>query len=253
MRWLIGVVTVLFLTVVLVCPALSAEKEAPVDLRVQYIEFPPYYFTGSDGKPDGFLLKFVMEVLRKAGVRAEYESLPAKRVLSNLYSEEPIASPGWFRTPEREAFARFSRPIFENTQLRALLLKKNAGEFQGLDSLAAMVGDSRLRIGLAEGYSLGPQADAIVAGASPDAVRVVGGYSRMLLMLAEERFQYMVMSPDCIPTLIRMNHLNPEIFVTKPLSDVSVGNKRYIIYSRGVSDSLIRRIDQALASMKKTK
>ena len=251
MRWLSGMMAVLFLAAALVGPALAADTAQPVDLRVQYIEFPPYYFTSSDGKPDGFLLKLVMQVMEKAGVRAVYESLPAKRVLSNLYSDEPIASPGWFKTPEREAFARFSRPIFENIQLRAVLLKKNAGEFQGLDSLAAILRDRRLRIGLAEGYSLGLQTDAIVADASPNVVRVVGGYSQMLLMLAEERFHYMLMPPDCIPTLIRMNHLNPEIFVAKPLSDVSEGNKRYILYSRGVSDALIQRIDRVLELVKK--
>ncbi|MEF2231209.1 MAG: transporter substrate-binding domain-containing protein [Pseudodesulfovibrio sp.] len=251
MRWFKAVVGVLFLVAVFAFPAMSGDPDKPYDLRVQYIEFPPYYFTDSDGRPDGFLLKFALRAFERAGLRVLCESLPAKRVLSNLHSEEPVASPGWFKTPEREQFARFSRPIHQNKQLVAVYLEKYAPRFEGRDSLGDLLKDRQLRLGLVEGYSLGLVADTIIAEALTDAVRVVGGYSRMLRMLAEERFLFMLMSPEEIAPLIRKNHLNPAIFVTRPLSDLPAGNRRYIIYSQGVSEALIRRIDKALTSLLK--
>jgi len=247
MRWLNTMMGALLLAIALACPAFG-ETDGPVGLRVQYIEFPPYYFSDSGGRPDGFLLHLALRAFERAGVKVTCESLPAKRVLSNLHSDVPIASPGWFKTPEREAFVRFSRPIYQNRKLVALYLAKDAPKFEGLDSLAALLRADRLRIGLVEGYSLGQVADTIIADAAPDVVPVVGGYSRLLRMLAEERFSYMLMSPEEIDPLIRKNHLNPAIFATRPLSDVPAGNKRYILYSKGVSEKLIRRIDKALAA-----
>jgi len=246
MRWLITMTGALLLAVALACPAFGETDEA-VGLQVQYIEFPPYYFTDGEGRPDGFLLRIALRAFERAGVKVTCESLPAKRVLSNLHSDAPIASPGWFKTPEREAYVRFSRPIYQNRKLVAVYLAKDAPVFEGLDSLAGLLKADMLRLGLVEGYSLGLAADTIIADAAPDAVRVVGGYSRMLSMLAEERFSYMLMSPEEIAPLIRKNHLNPALFATRPLSDVPAGNKRYIVYSKGVSETLIQRIDKALA------
>lgn len=252
MRWMKTMTGALLLAIALACPAVG-ETDGPVALQLQYIEFPPYYFTDSQGRPDGFLLRLTLRVFERAGVKVTCESQPAKRVLSNLHSDAAIASPGWFKTPEREAFARFSRPIYQNRKLVAVYLAKDGPEFEGFDSLAGLLRADRLRIGLVEGYSLGLVADTIIADVAPEAVRVVGGYSRMLCMLAEERFSYLLMSPEEIDPLIRKNHLNPALFATLPLSDVPAGNKRYIVYSKGVPESLIQRIDKALAVELKAK
>ncbi|MDD3313388.1 transporter substrate-binding domain-containing protein [Pseudodesulfovibrio sp.] len=233
-------------------PARIGMADGSRGLEVQYIDFPPYYYPDAEGRPDGFLLKLARHAFERAGVPVlSWECLPAKRVLVNLQLDRPLVSIGWFWTPERESVYKFSRLLYENKQLRAVYLKKQAARFEGRNTLADLLRDKKLRLGLLDGYSLGPTADAIIRREKPDAVRVVGGYGRMIGMLAEERFAYLLMSPEAIESLIRKNHLNPAIFESQPLADVIEGNKRYLMYSRAVPDEWIRRIDNALKELPK--
>jgi len=237
------------------CIALSVRSGMAGDengLAVQYIDFPPYYYTDADGRPAGFLIDLSRRAFERAGVPVRsWECLPAKRVLVNLQTDRPIVSIGWFRTSEREGKYAFSRLLYENKQLRVLYLAKYESLFQGRDRLVDLLHDKALRLGLVDGYSLGPSADAIISREEPDAVRVVGGYDRMIGMLAEERFSYLLVSPESISSLIRKNHLNSAIFSHKPLADVTEGNKRYLMYSRAVPSEWIGRIDHALKELTK--
>ncbi|WP_419788363.1 substrate-binding periplasmic protein [Pseudodesulfovibrio sp.] len=216
------------------------------------MDFPPYYFVNGKGEPDGSLLRLARRVFERAEVPIHsWQCLPAKRVLSNMQSDRPIVSIGWFKTPERERVYRFSRCMYKNKQLNAVYLKKNANRFEGLDRLADLLNEKTLRVGLLDGYSLGPVAESIIKKASPNACRVVGGYDQLIRMLAEERFSYIVVAPESLSHLLRKNHLEAARFVSKHLVDIKQGICRYLMYSRAVPDKWVRRIDRALDELVK--
>lgn len=244
MRNLILIVCFLLL---LVAPSgVSAEDSGlPDSLRVTYLEFPPYYFTNLDGKPDGFLLKKTDKLLRAAGIEPVYESLTAKNVLMELKGLNPVCSIGWFKTPQREKFAQFSTPIYRNLPLHILYLKQNVRNFRGKQSLKDFLEDENLTIGLADGYSYGPAVDEMFAQSKPKTFVVTGEQPQLVRSLAAGEFDYMLAAPEEIRTLVEKNRLSAELFGSLKLADIPAGNERHLMFSRGVPGVVVERINKA--------
>ncbi len=58
----------------MMAPLSVFSETATKKLRLGYIEFPPYTFTNSSGKPDGILIDLAYKVFPKAGY--EWAALP---------------------------------------------------------------------------------------------------------------------------------------------------------------------------------
>src|SRR5690606_34791512 len=96
----------------LLCLPLACLAAEP--LAVYYIEKPPYYHSIA-GEPTGFLLERTRAIFSDAQIALRFEARPAKRILLEMeQNREPICSIGWFRTPQREAFALFSLAIYRD-------------------------------------------------------------------------------------------------------------------------------------------
>jgi len=247
---------VVALMAVLALLGLSAQGEAaedgePYHLAVEYLEFPPYYYTNSALQPDGFLLKLADAAFAEAGVLPEYESLSANQILSHMHSDRAVCSVGWFKTPERETFARFSRQIYQNRPVEVVYLRKNSLLFEKHTALASLVRDRFLTLGKAKGYSQGKVVDRIIAEGKPLVREVGGSCADLFRKLAARDFSYFIVAAEYIDDQIMRNHLNANLFEHKKMVDIQDGNIRYLMYSRGVPDSIIRRIDKALEKVLK--
>lgn len=197
-------------------------------------------------QPDGFLLKLADKAFHKAGIRVRYESLPTKQILNSMYSGLPVCSIGWFKTPEREAYARFSRSIYKNHPLELVYLKKNETLLWGMESLDRLTRDKSLTLGLPRGYSLGKVVDGIIERNKPSVYVANGGYADLFRLLAAEQITYFLAAAEYIDFHIRRNRLNPTLFAHRNLVDVPERNTRHLMYSQGVPEEVIRRIDKAL-------
>lgn len=221
------------------------------ELRVLYLEFPPYYFTNNNGEPDGFLVKRADAILRRAGIIPRYESMTAKRVLQDMRTPNATCSIGWFKTPQRESFAKFSKPIYRNKSLEALFIRKDAHRFNGKDTFRQLLQDTSVVLGQVEGYSLGSVTDTLIMESGIKPHFVVGDYPQLVRMLAAEQFSYILVAPEEVDALIKKNRLASDLFETKQMSDIPAGNRRYLMFSRTVPDGIISRVDKAIQSMKK--
>lgn len=228
-------------------------EAASLSLKVYYLEFPPYYYTTPDFKVSGFLFKMADEAFRRAGIEAEYESASAKRILQDLRFPRPAASIGWFKTPEREQFAKYSVGIYQNKPLHILYLVKNGQAFEGKDTLAAVMADKSLVFGVDHGYSFGPGVDAMLKKGMPTTRECVGGFPQLVRMLAADQFSYLLVAPEEIDILIGKNYLDRAQFRHKGLSDIPAGNVRHIIFSREVPDEVIVRVNEAILDIKKSR
>jgi polar amino acid transport system substrate-binding protein len=235
------------------CSKAIAQDAAAEQLVVCYLEFPPYYYTNSEGEPDGFLLRKTDAILRLAGIDPVYESMPAKRIMHVLRSGAPVCSIGWFKTAEREQFAVFSRAIYTNKPLRILYLKAAAHRFRDKDTLASIMADDSLVLGLLEGYSLGPAVDALIARLSPNMRRVNGNYPQLLRMLSLGRFSCILVAPEEIRSLAGTCRLSEALFEAKSLSDIPSGNSRHLMFGRAVPGLVVERIDNAIVAVDKAK
>lgn len=237
----------------LLCPVLAfaaGGEKYQVPLKVYYLEFPPYYYTNSDFKPDGFLLKQADTIFRQAGIEPEYESLPAKRILQEMRTLRSAASIGWFKTPQRERFASFSIGLYQNKPLQVMFLKANELLFHNKETLAELLKDDSLTLGLVEGYSYGHEVDGLIEKEAPQTQLVVGGYPQLVRLLAAGQFTYIVVAPEEVDMLIGKNRLAPELLECKKLKDMPAGNVRHLIFSKGVPDDIVNRVNRAVKGVK---
>ena len=81
-------------------------------IQVVVLDRPPYYVV-HDGKPSGFLLLRAKRFIEAAKIPVgAYATYPPRRILAMIRRNEGrFCSVGWFRTAERENYARYSSPI----------------------------------------------------------------------------------------------------------------------------------------------
>ena len=161
----------------------AAGAAAQEPLPVYYFERPPYYFT-HDGHPTGFLLDRAVALFALAGVPARYESMPSKRIMHKLQSDEPCCSVGWFRVPGREAFARFTLPIHRDKELVALFAGPDAQAMYAHNNVATLLADDSLVLGVVDGFSYGWVVDNLIHTIDPRMKVMVSTQDRMVSMVA---------------------------------------------------------------------
>ncbi len=227
-------------------PAVCAAPDAPVDLDVLFIEYPPYYFTGPTGQPGGFFLERAARLLAEAGVNPVFRSMPSKRVLAAIQAGERACSLGWFKTPEREAFARFSLPVHVDRPPVALVRSQEAGSFAGQTTLAGLAASGRFSMGRIAGHSEGAAVDALLPPLANRTILVTGEQAQLFHMLRAGRFDFFLTGPEEIDQLLVVTGLARADFAVLPLTDLPQGNARHIMYSRAVDPDLVRRVDQAI-------
>lgn len=76
-------------------------------------EFPPYYFSGSAGRYEGFVADLMERLTQGTGLRLEYHRYGAFReVLDALQRGEVDMTPFTSETAQRHAYLRFIKPMF---------------------------------------------------------------------------------------------------------------------------------------------
>ena len=78
-------------------------------MMVRMDEDPPYLRVLPDGRAGGVNADVVREALKRIGCRADFRALPFSRSLKELEEGTLDIVPDLFRTPEREAYTRYSR------------------------------------------------------------------------------------------------------------------------------------------------
>lgn len=63
------------------------------------------------------------------------------------------------------------------------------------------------------------------------------------------RVTYMLIAPEEIGTMLAETEMNPDDFVSISKPDIPKGNKRYIIYSRGISNAVIEKINRSITAL----
>jgi len=242
MRTELWKITIRLFSVVLLLPSISLAQ--PLD--VLYFEYPPYYHSLPDGRAAGLIVDLAGKVFDKAGVEAEFRFVPAKRILNDIQTGQPVASLGWFKTPEREEFARFSRPIYVNRPVGVFFLRDKEELFRPYETLDALMASGKFTIGRVSGFSDGPQIDAMLAKYPDRIVNVTADSVRLVKMLESGRFDFFLLPPEEIDALLQASQVSPEGFALKAMSDIPWGNSRHIIYSKTVDDALILKIDDAI-------
>lgn len=229
---------------------LSLAAPAAEPLKVYYFQRPPLYMTHGDGSAGGFITEIARLVLTEAGIACEFEEMPTLRIESHLKGRACACGIGWFKRPDREAWATFSLPIYRDLPAVALVNAQAAAHLNPGMELGPLL-HSGLTLGVIEGFSYGDFADDAIAQAKPRMSRLVGEQFQLLLMAASGRIDYFFIGLEEASYLLDKHPNLADKLRIVQVKDWRTGNDRYFMFSKGVDQKTITRINQAILNVKK--
>lgn len=236
------------LALIAACSGFAASAAEP--LLISYIEKPPYYYTDAQGVPRGFLIERIRQVMAEIRLEIRLESRPPNRAVQELKtSQEMQCSLGWFKTDDRERFARFTLPLYFDRPLIAVTVPARASDLKKAGGLAGLLALPGVRVGAVAGYSYGDTVDRQLAalgertdrGPSPSSnlAKLVAGRFDLALFNTEDLDYLVSQSPELGSSIVRLE-----------LPDVPPGKARYLMCSLGVDTALISRVNQAISQLR---
>lgn len=155
--WLAGLALL-----VLRVAALPAEES----ISLHYNERPPYLVSGADGQATGLTAEPAAAAFRRAGIPYAWVQTPALRQLKLLRENTGRdCLVGWFKTAERERYARYTLPTYRDRRIIALTGAGNSRLAEG-GRLDAWLADPELTLLVKDGYSYGACSRAATAPAA---------------------------------------------------------------------------------------
>jgi len=219
------------------------------DVEVIFEPRAPYYVLTAGGEHEGLVLGPVSKALTLMDVAVKWSERPAKRQLKLIKANRSaICSPGWFKKPERVAFARFSNPVYRDRPQVVVVRSEDAGVF-GFTNIRQLFAHPTLRRGGKQGYSYGAEIDRMLEELDPKTILTSKGSAHLLKMLQKERFDYFLASPEEIEHLLAREKIDPASMTLLPMKGLSSGNERFLICSKAVDGSFINQFNAALKTV----
>lgn len=225
----------------LLLPAMSLAQEP---LVVYYNERPPYLMTTPDGGVRGLTADPAAAAFFGAGLRVHWMRAPSNRQLALLKEGGQRCAVGWFRNAERERFAKFSRPIYRDLPLVAIV--RDEFVLRGGATLEQLVAMPGLRVLVKEKYSYGSYVDESLAKARPTRISTTAESVAMMAMIGAYRADLMFLAGEEADYLLHLAELRDKRLRIMRLLDVPTGERRHIMCSKDVSDDIMRRLDQEI-------
>lgn len=237
------------LTAACCCALAAGGAFAQPALTIEYRDKPPYSYT-LDGRPAGFLMERTARLLRRAGVEARYAEVPIRRTLQHLQANQAaLCSPGLYKNPEREAFARYSLPIHRDRPHVVLAHASVAAQIRAMARVAQLFADASLQPGVMDGVSYGQQLDQFLASAARPPVRAQLAPLQLARMVGARRVDYMLIDQEDLNWLRQDAEFTPLPLVRIEFADMPRGELRYLACSQQVPAATLDRLNQAIREL----
>jgi polar amino acid transport system substrate-binding protein len=224
-----------------------AQAARAEDLVVYFHERPPYSWQEADGRVRGLVAEPTEKALVQAGIPFRWEKLPSARQ-AEVFKADALAACGigWFKRPEREAYARFSQPVYRDGSLVAIA-RRDDGRFGSETRLAALLARRDVKLLVKNGYSYGSYVDAEIGRLQSRSIKTSTDNHHMMQMIALQRADYMLMSREEADHLLSQNDAALATLGAYPLADAPAGEARHLMCARKVPQKLIEDFNAALA------
>jgi len=230
--------------------SVSAENDGPrrhsTPIILAYHERPPYYVTGSDNFLTGLVGEPALSAFRRSGLQFVVQKMPSRRQQNSVHNnKERICAVGWFKTPEREQFARFTLPLYQDLPT-VVITRADLAATLGEPTLTALFGRQDLTLLIKSGYSYGSHIDQALQLDPPPFVTTTGNTSQMIAMVGSGKADYFFAAAEEAVELIAASS-TPDKYRQVVLGDVPQGNKRHLMCSRQVQPAEIEKLNRAIA------
>lgn len=231
---------------------LAAAASASADDHAITIYFhvrPPYAEHGAPVGVKGLLVTPVIEALNDAGLHARWAEMPPARQTQEIKrTDAAICGLGWFKRPEREYYATFSAPIYQDRP-NVIVVRKGDTRFSAGASLKQVFADPGLKLVLKTGYSYGGAIDAWLKSYQPSREESSATNEAILNMIANNRNDYVIMAPEEAEYLLSRNAPLGDALRIVTLSDAPEGEQRYLMCSKSTPADALARLNAKLAEL----
>lgn len=206
---------------------------------------PPYLIRQDDGSATGLTATPAALAFLHAGIAYRWKIASSNEQLEALkHGNLQACSVGWFKTPEREHWVKYTHAIYQDHPM-VVLANKNIA-FPADSTLAAVLASQHYTLLVKDQYSYGPTLDAMLATTHPKRMTTSRQLQEMVLMIAAQRADLMLAAQEEAIYYLEKAQLAQGQITLHKFPDMPEGNKRYIICSPTVSDALIEQLNAAI-------
>lgn len=234
-------------TATLPCLFAALAAHAAPAMTVAWRDKAPYYYL-NNGVGNGFMLEYGKKVFAAAGIQASFVREPPNRIWAKLQHGSPnYCTLSWYHLPARESYARYTIPVYTDPPHTILATANAAARVKSHATLAALLADTTLTLGVIKGVSYGPELDARLAQSANQVSQSTVVTTNALQMLAAGRISYML-ADRLVWTHMRTELKELSTVTQYDVPDMPRGLTRHILCSRDVPATLIDRLNDAIRS-----
>ncbi|MES2102869.1 MAG: transporter substrate-binding domain-containing protein [Pseudomonadota bacterium] len=235
----------LLLPAIIACAAAGSQAQV---ITVAWRNKPPQQYI-EDQVEKGILLERAKQVFNEAHLPARFVEEPAKRIWNNFkIGSKNYCSIGWYRIPERESLVQFS-VVFHSDPPHTLLVGPAAvAPVTAHKTLASLLADSTLTLGVVDGVSYGAELDALINGSKNRIERSTTSPMIMAQMIGANRASYMFIDREDWEFL-HDKERSMQGTVQIDLKGMPQGLDRYIVCSKDVAAGTMKKINQVLTRL----
>lgn len=145
------------------CAAESGRANASCALRVGWTQYPVYTFKDAQGNVTGIDAELTRAIANDIGCTSKFVELPWARIVSEIRNGTLDMTSSASRTPEREAFARFSDPYREAEV--AIFVRRGESNTYRLDGLSS-IPETGFKLGIVVAYYYGAEFQRLMNNAA---------------------------------------------------------------------------------------
>jgi len=214
-------------------------------LTLHYNERPPYLVT-TDRGVGGLTGDPATIVFEKSNIPFQWKQTPSKRQIYLLQQNRGRdCLVGWFKNIDREKFAKYTLPLYGDKPQIALARADN-NNIPPDTTVDKIFSNPKLNLLVKDGYSYGDFLDGKIKEHNPIRTVTTVENSEMLKMVVAGHADYFIIAPEEADGLIMTSMFDLQDFKFVHFRDIPSGEKRYILCSMQVEDSIIERLNAAI-------
>ena len=225
------------------CTAL-AQTTQPITLH--YIQRPPYMMASGDGLVGLTGLPSYL-AFKHAQIPVVLQETPFARQLRYVETNSgQDCMIGMFKKPEREVFAKFTKPVYQDQPQVILTAAANAPRFSAFNSVVDVFNDKSMVLEVKLAYSYGTTLDALITRYEPTVIKTTDENLLMIKSLKLRMADYMFMAPEEAAVAIAAAGYALNDFTQIKFKNMPDGEYRHLMCSKNVPDAVIQKLNAAI-------
>lgn len=233
--------------------SLPAQAQEPIEqpITVAWRDKAPYHYN-DNGIAQGFLLLRAKQIFAQAQVPAVFVETPAKRIWHGFeHGKHGFCSIGWYRLPERERLAQFTRAFHVDPPQILLVGPKALPAIAAYTKVTALLADPSISLGVVDGVSYGPALDQLITHSANRVERLTVSPANLMRMVAANRVNYMF-ADAADWQYLRGHEAGLESLTEYHFDDLPAGLERFIVCSKDVSSAIMVKLNRAIETLPQT-